>query len=194
MNRIALSGKMCSGKSTVAEYLKFKYGFEIVSFADELKRIARDVFELHSKNRRVLQKLGEEMRGLDPDIWIRPVLWKITDLRDRPIVIPDLRYLNEAETLASIDFAIVRVQVDIPTQRGRAIRFYGEGDLKRAGHISEIELDDYNFDYVLDGSLTKDIMLAQADRLVSKPWPGIIERPWTIMPGHNWAFGEEEED
>ena len=51
--KIAIIGKMCSGKSYVADYIVKKYNLEKYSFADKLKSIAVELFGMHHKNQKI---------------------------------------------------------------------------------------------------------------------------------------------
>lgn len=45
--RIGITGKLCSGKSKLADIIKQKYSFfEIKSFASKIKEIATDIFDM----------------------------------------------------------------------------------------------------------------------------------------------------
>lgn len=99
--RIALTGKLRSGKSEIAENLQYNHGLMEVAFGDELKRVADELFDGteveeyasepryrgetyipflyeddivgHRKPRRRYQDFGQAMRQLDPNVWIRKV-------------------------------------------------------------------------------------------------------------------------
>lgn len=61
--------------------------------------------------RRILQNMGQGIRAVDPDYWVRLLLAKV-DNADRwnlPIVVTDVRYRNEAEALKARGFRMVRV-------------------------------------------------------------------------------------
>jgi hypothetical protein len=62
--------------------------------------------------RRFLQDLGSAMRAVDPDIWIRPVLAKAIEANDTsaPVVVTDVRYRNEAESLRRSGFHLVYIE------------------------------------------------------------------------------------
>ena len=89
-----MCGKSGSGKDTVADYLVQKYNFTKISFADELKRIAKQVFGFSNETlwgpselrnipdkryplpngeflvpRKVLIELGDAGRNSYPTIW-----------------------------------------------------------------------------------------------------------------------------
>lgn len=63
--------------------------------------------------RRILQKLGDEAgrQVHGPDTWIDQLLRKTWASNDagRPVVVPDVRYPNEAERLRAAGFLIVRI-------------------------------------------------------------------------------------
>lgn len=98
--RIILTGKLRSGKSSVARHLFLEYGFIELSFGTKLKIIADELFEGtnveayasepvyealpgeplddgfisdYRKPRRRYQDVGQALRALDPDVWTRQV-------------------------------------------------------------------------------------------------------------------------
>ena len=74
--KIAIIGKMCSGKTTLANkiigYYKYR-GINILkrSFSDKLYEICRNLFNMKDKNRELLQQVGTKMREIDKDVWIK---------------------------------------------------------------------------------------------------------------------------
>ena len=55
--KIAICGKMCSGKSTLSEYINTTYGpFEKHAFGDKVKNITIDLFQIEKKDRKLLPK------------------------------------------------------------------------------------------------------------------------------------------
>ncbi|MGV9546847.1 deoxynucleotide monophosphate kinase family protein [Streptomyces ardesiacus] len=69
---------------------------------------AKDVPEV----RRLYQEFGRSMRAVDPDIWIRPVLAKAMKANDTgvPVVVTDVRYPNEVESLRRAGFHLVYIE------------------------------------------------------------------------------------
>lgn len=61
--------------------------------------------------RRILQELGAAVRALDEDFWLRLALEKTTDVNaaGAPVVITDVRYPNEAESLRRAGFTLVYI-------------------------------------------------------------------------------------
>jgi|SRR5690625_1346882 len=152
--RIALTGRMRSGKSTIADYLWLKHDFAKVSFASDLKYVADRLFshlyepiyedcpfseggrtiKEYRKPRALLQTLGQKMREIDEDVWIKQVeqdvklaeAWR----RTAGVVIDDLRQPNEYEWAKDNGFVIIRVDTDDDVRLERA---------KRAGDVFKTE-------------------------------------------------------
>ena len=70
--KIAITGKMCYGKTTVANIIK-KYDdeYQIFSFGQKVKDIATDLFDMQNKDRTLLTSIGTKMREIDSDIWAK---------------------------------------------------------------------------------------------------------------------------
>lgn len=81
--------------------------------------------------RRTLQKLGQAIRTIDPEFWLRAAMAKV-DAIDGPVVITDVRFPNEADAIKAAGGYLVRITRDLPD----------DGDTD----ISETALDDYRED------------------------------------------------
>lgn len=120
---IALTGWAGAGKTTVAQYLEQKYGYKRISFADGIKDIAARYFFVQEKNRRLLQQIGEKMREIDQDVWVRYTLHRIEYIElDFPVVIDDLRRMNEFEALQRKGFTVIRIEADENIRIDRLIK------------------------------------------------------------------------
>lgn len=154
---------------------------EIRSFADRLKAICRDVFgfsddqlwgpsELRNQPvpywdgltpRKALQTLGTEWgRAMHPDVWVRYLI-RGAKGSNRVIIVPDLRFDNEARALRAEGAFIVQIKADA--------RVPNPGD----AHASEAGIDPSLVDLVVhndrdDGGAA---MLA-AVLATLKGWPG----------------------
>ncbi len=166
--KIALTGKLRSGKDEVAKHLYLKSYFGKVAFGDELKRLYHETFpwipEL-PKPRAGYQRYGQLMRHeFDQDVWIRHTERKVNDmisvrvnLGDEKIgvVITDLRQPNEYEWARKSGFTVIRVTAPDVLRIERARRAgdnFTEADLE---HETEQNIDSYEVDYEIinDGSL-----------------------------------------
>lgn len=154
---IGISGKIQSGKDTIANYLVNKYGFIRIGFADKLKEIAKDLFEwngLKDKNgRTLLQNLGYAMRLINENIWVNYVLNNL-DL-NKQYIISDVRYENEAEILKENGAKLWRIE--------RKLDRNNEADK----HLSEIDLDNYGkFDIIIDNNGTIEELYKKIDEIM----------------------------
>lgn len=161
---VGLSGYGRSGKDTVAGMLA-GYGYQRVSFADVLReallrldpvvdnvrgRSISQVLEtvdydaakvIFPEVRRMLQVLGTEVgrNMLGPDVWVDAVLNNLED--GGKYVISDCRFPNEAAAVKRLGGEMWRISRT------------GIGPVN--DHISEISLDDWEFDCMIenDGTL-----------------------------------------
>lgn len=166
---IGLSGYAQSGKDTVANILVEKHGFTRIAFADKLReclyltnpivkpgmKVQDAVDEMGwdkakvriPEVRRLLQDIGVAARKtIDTDVWVNAAFEDT--LKGIKYVITDVRFKNEAEAIDRRD--------------GQLIRVVRPGVEAVNGHISEHDLDGYDFDRVIKNSGT----IADLDALV----------------------------
>ena len=130
--RIAIAGKICSGKSFLAKLIvnNSKYNANIYSFGNSVKRHASEIFGMNYKDRKLLQLFGEKMKEIDENIWIKKTFNKINcDLHVKKqlgIIIDDLRFENEADYLLSKNFTIIKLNIDNKLQKERIYKTYNE--------------------------------------------------------------------
>lgn len=150
--RIALSGKMRSGKDTVASCLVERHGFVRVAFGDRVKELAKDLFHVSetNKNRALLQMLGWRMCQIDDAVWVKCVLDKIPF--DRDVVVSDLRFPIEYYALKGLGFYMFRVDIDPEEQRRRVMVVDPKMPKELLDDPSETALDGgWRWDRRLDG-------------------------------------------
>src|SRR5690625_1725156 len=178
--RIALTGRMRSGKSTAATHLCSEYNFREVAFGDELKRYADgllsgsnaypdeyidtgevcpidgDPIIKKRKNRRLYQDFGQLMRQLDEDVWIRHAakmiaVWENSRNVDG-VVVPDLRQPNEYEWARANSFVIIRINApdELRIERARAVG--DDFDIADLTHETERHVDTFAVDYEVNNS------------------------------------------
>lgn len=124
---IGLTGLAGVGKDTVADYLVEHYGFTKVAFADEMKRVLREmnpilgmdlyntgemillnealdrygehgVKEVYPAYRKYLQSFGTEgIRSIEANFWVNAAMRKITAKSN--YVFTDVRFPNEAAAI-----------------------------------------------------------------------------------------------
>ena len=67
--KIAITGKMCYGKTTVANIIKeYDNEYQIFSFGQKVKDIATDLFDMQNKDRTLLTSIGQKMREIDSEV------------------------------------------------------------------------------------------------------------------------------
>ena len=95
--------------------------------------------------RELLQKFGTAIRNeVDSNFWVKACLTDYNPRYDNWLI-PDLRFKSEAKSIKDLEGIIVRVNRE------------GAG---AGNHISEIDLDDYSFDYVINNdSDMEDLLL-----------------------------------
>lgn len=147
--RLAIGGKMGTGKSTCADFLVKCFGFKKYSFAAKLKEIATELFGMKQKDRVLLQSLGTDMRKIRETVWVDYVLNKIEQEKPLKVVIDDMRYLNEATRLREHNFVLIKLVTETRVQRERKVAGLSEETLK---HPSEVEIEQIEADYVVDTS------------------------------------------
>lgn len=160
--RIALSGKIASGKSTFAKQLQIRLTRDtgnqtvILSFASRLKELATELFdydEKKSKNRELLQEFGAAIRKIDTNAWIKSLNNRIKALDPKTnVIIDDLRMVNEFHFCKTMGFKLVRLEIDPSIQRGRILALYTPAHLERLNDVTETALDSFinEFDVVFD--------------------------------------------
>jgi dephospho-CoA kinase len=165
--KIALTGKLRSGKDTVANHLYIRHSFNRVAFGDALKKNAHATFPWvseFSKPRSLYQQFGQLMRQIEPDVWVkhaeRAVKGAIdfnvhTGAEKVGVVITDLRQPNEYEWARANGFTIIRVTAPDEDRLFRAKLAgddFAEADLEHEteSHIDSFESD---FDIVNDKDL-----------------------------------------
>lgn len=172
--RIALSGLKRSGKDTVGSYLIQNYSCKRFAFADEVKRLARELFPeefvQNDKPVDLLQWLGNTMRQRNPDVWINRLATIIQLTKDPVpnIVVTDVRYPNEVQALKKLGFTIVKVQVpvEVSVERCKAteINFTEELLLHESEQLAQS--NEQYYDYVIENTGTLEELYSKVEEMV----------------------------
>jgi hypothetical protein len=173
---IGISGRKHSGKDTVAQYLshffnKHEHQIIKIAFADALKQeIASAIYKIDLSKvdakylmtvkyindnkdifRPLMQGWGDFRRKLfSSDYWIKKMDEELLKYsRQYPSVvaiIPDVRFLNEAQYIKSLNGILIRVERDLP-----------EHAFDNHPSESELTKDNFKWDTVIDnsGSITE---------------------------------------
>lgn len=172
--KIALCGRMRSGKDTIARHLYFEHGFyEPLAFGSALKFYAHQIFfdiDREPKPRELYQFMNV-MRDYDPDVWIKHLAISVRtaeDIHAKGIVVTDARQENEIDWLREHGFVIVRVETP-EDERVKRIELAGDiADESALSHKTESYVDEIVADYTLVNDGTIDDLLTKVDELVAK--------------------------
>jgi dephospho-CoA kinase len=178
--KIAICGRLRSGKDTAAEHLFLNYGFSRVAFGDALKRNAHAVFPWipsNPKPRALYQKFGQIMRQeFEEDIWIKHAELSVQAAIDYRVniigaekvgvVVTDVRQQNEVDWCRANGFSIVRVTAPDEDRIARAIAAGDDFTAHDLAHETELSIDKFecDFEVVNDGSV--DDLKAQVDAIL----------------------------
>lgn len=188
---IGLSGKMGVGKDYIAHNIILPYLEKkniktlIIAFADQIKvntSVKNNIslskmYDTKNENiRKLLQKEGTE-NGRDKygnNIWIDYVDKWIDVYSKRGIqafIIIDCRFKNEVEYIKKNNGVIFRIEAPLRNKE----RIYNEkNSLEIQKHISEIDLDDYKFDNIINN----DYISNEDNELLNK---NIKDKIYTIL-------------
>lgn len=164
MKVIMISGKSQSGKDCLAQLMKEElvsrgYKCLIIHFGDAVKWLAAEHFGYQGvkdeHDRAILQNLGTEiMRKKFPTYWAEIVAKFIAAANIWDIVlIPDTRFINEIDIVAEYNNDVVTIRVE--RYNADETQYYNpQMTEEQKTHISETELDDYVFEWILENSGT----------------------------------------
>lgn len=185
--KIALTGKMRSGKDTVARTIaeiirrNTNYDVLIFSFGDSLKLFANFIFphefRENEKPRELYQWLGQTLRQRDEDIWIRHIIKEmnnnikeISAYKGKKIIsiITDLRQPNEYEFCKQNGFHIIKVECDDAVRLERMKESNDNFKREDLNHETERHIDLFEADYTLTTTHINEKELKERVREVLK--------------------------
>jgi len=119
--KVGICGKMASGKTTLAKGFE-EEGYQIISLADEVKRVGRELFNMTGKDRPLLQQIGMKMREIRPSVWLDALMKQAENYPH--VVCDDVRFINEAKTLKENGWYLIKIEIDENLQRNRLMMTY----------------------------------------------------------------------
>jgi hypothetical protein len=159
---IGISGKLGSGKDTVANYIKKKYPqFQNKSFAYKLKQIVsiltscsmettmtqegKNIYvpEFDMTIGQMQQQIGTNVlrQHFNENVWINALMIELKKL-EGDYIITDCRFKNEAQAVKDAGGIMIRVN--------RPYNPIAENSNRDLTHPSETDLDDYtDFDFIV---------------------------------------------
>lgn len=181
---LGITGKMFSGKDTVAEFIHFAFrNSRITSFARPLKQMmieyfgftVDDLYTTEGKqryndfwgmtNREALQRVGTECfrNNFHKDTWLKTMELNIMNKPSALIIIPDVRFPNEAELIQALDGSILKIVRDDVAR-----------DPKQMTHASETMIDQIPYDMLLVNNKDRASLFETVLRLLGEE--GILTR------------------
>lgn len=153
--KIALAGKMRSGKDAIGEYAVNKYGFVRYAFGDQVREVCSYLFPEQMKDkkpRQILQRTGQFCRSIDEDIWVNRCFNEMScDNFDR-IIITDLRQPNEYQRCKKEGFTIIKIEADDNIRLERMNRLGDIFTIEDLNHETEQYIDTFEYDYVINNN------------------------------------------
>lgn len=158
---VLFSGKAQNGKDTsVAIFHNYmeKRGYRTlrIAMADYLKFIAGIVYgwdgQKDAKGRNLLQTIAEVYRKRDINFWVDQAI-HLTNMEAENydfILVSDFRHKNEIARWIAEGFKTTTVRVSRPG-------FDNGLTFEQKNHISEVDLDDYSFDFYFEASSVDEL-------------------------------------
>lgn len=167
---IALTGKIRSGKDTVARNLirlmSEEYKVQTFAFGDTLKVYAKELFPDEfmdgRKPRDLFQWFGQTLRSRNEDVWINQLAKEINkynttyEALNKKVVniITDLRQPNEYQFCKENSFYIIKVECDDAIRIKRMDGLNDNFDIKDLTHETERYIDTFDYNYVISTTHT----------------------------------------
>ena len=177
---IGLSGRRGSGKDTVARLLlqlQPERIWQIRSFGNSIKSVcaaltgedvtpyytqkgkAQVVPTFHRTRGEMLQQVGQALRVWEPLVWVDAFFAALPP--DAFVLVPDVRYPNEADPIRARGGLMLRVEGDPLRQRGDGTR--------DDHHPSETAMDDYpHFAATIQNNGSRDDLTRQVRELLKR--------------------------
>ena len=152
MNNIAICGRMASGKTTLAHYLRDNLDYETLSLAGAVKKLGRELFGMVDKNRPLLQKIGMKMREIRPTVWIDYSITQAVSINESQyaVVIDDARFVNEAKRFKDEGWTLIKMDIGEKLQTERLKTTYPDNwemHVANRNDTSELEVDEIPLDW-----------------------------------------------
>lgn len=164
--KIIICGRKGSGKDSVADYLKSKYGGISISFAEplyDMMYFCQDRLGIpRHKDRKFLTTMGDHFRELDSNVFIDTCINEANTFKYNNIYIPDGRYFNELDAGRDNGFFLINI---IASDENRQKRRPNESIID--SHSSENGYpDNYKFDITISNDSTLEDLYKVLDLFI----------------------------
>lgn len=169
---VAFIGFFASGKTYYANLLAKKLeerGIKPyrISIANKIKEIAKDVFDMKEKDRRLLQLIGTKMREISEDVWIDYLILDVERHNKKPFIVDDVRFRNEVNTIKEYypNFLIVRIMTDDEKRLDMYSKLYGRKPTsEEINDPTETDIDNIKY----DEKIINDYSSSNADKAIDE--------------------------
>jgi len=176
INNVAFIGKFASGKTFFSDMLKQKLeekGIKAyrVSIAQKIKDLAKDLFDMQTKDRRLLQLLGAKMREIDQDVWIKYLILNVKRNNLQPFIIDDVRFVNEYNLIKQSfpNFKVFKLVTDEEQRMNIYEKLYGRKPTKEEiNDPTETDIDNIPFDEIIINDYKKETCEKAIDKIIEK--------------------------
>ena len=164
--KIAIFGKIRSGKDTVGEFLINEYGFTKLAFGDGIGFIIDEYFpeaRANGKPRKHYQVIGQALRELDADVWINHLIKRANNIstqnllyhdKSTDFIITDGRQVNEAVRLKEAGYTIIKVVADEDKRIERMKKAGDNFSPEMLEHETELQVDLIEPDILIENNGT----------------------------------------
>lgn len=170
MAKIALTGKLRSGKDTLAEMF-IEQGYKPYKLSLGITEIIEKYFSSDCvkgvKLRNHYTTIGQSLRTIDDLVWVNRTWQEIQKSMKKNVVITDIRQKNEEVFLRSKGFIIIKVEADEDVRIERSKLVDKDFDISQIYHETELSVDEIEADYTLYNNEDIGSLKAQYDMLCS---------------------------
>lgn len=165
MKIIGLSGKMGSGKTTLAKHIMNKYEDVVV------EKVAADLYAIQDfiykrtgltmvgeKDRDLLIAIGMWGRSKSSSLWTDSCFNRIYKLSNNVVIIDDIRFPEEAMAVEKMGGTLIRIE---GVQRGPNV------DPKSFTSSSECALDNWDFKHRISNMGTQEETIQQLENILN---------------------------
>ncbi|WP_353856741.1 AAA family ATPase [Bacillus sp. Bos-x628] len=164
--KIAVAGKMRSGKDTLAKYFIENANTIQLAFGDEIKEIVSICFPnevAKGKPRKLYQQVGQFFREIYPNVWVDILEDKLDSISfygHQDFIVTDVRQANEYRLLKSRGFTFIKVEADDEVRRKRIAKAGDVVSEEDFHHETETAVDSLPFDYLIENNGTLEDFMA----------------------------------
>lgn len=126
---------------------------------------------MESKNRELLQDIGQKLREVDEDVWVKYLIKRVEGNLDTLYVLSDVRQGNEYDSFVAIGFTPIKVECELEERIKRieerdGIVIDDEYINRLEKNNAETGADAKTYEFIIDNNGSKPDLYCQVDNLV----------------------------